>query len=111
VLKTPAAVPAKDPVTVSCLWTNQTTGGPQLTDPTRYGPVAWVAEATAMARVTVEDAALDADAPYGGTIFDGAERVEYRGGRFRVLQVDPVGPGFAAPSTYAVWLTGVFQSA
>jgi hypothetical protein len=68
--------------------------------------VALVAGATALARVRVSDAALDADAPYGDTVFTGCLHVESNGRRYRVLAVEPIAAGHYAPHTYAVWLVG-----
>jgi hypothetical protein len=101
----PAAVtPAKPAVTLSCLWLDTTVLGPK--DMTRVTRLGWVEGATALARVLVADAALDAAVPTGHTVFTGAEVVEFHGMRYRVLAVEPVGASFRAPLTYHVWLTG-----
>jgi hypothetical protein len=105
----PATVtPERAAVTVSCLWLDvaaqqNITFGHDLT---RMGLLGWVQGATAQARVAIADCALDADDPYSGTIFDGCEVVVANGRRYRVLGVEPIGPSFQAPYTYAVWLAG-----
>lgn len=95
---------------LACLWMDVATGA-ELSDRTnpeaiRFAQVGWVAEATALARVLVSEAALDTTNPYKGTKFDKAVRVEHFGQRYRVLQVVPFGSGSKLPVTYHVWLVG-----
>ncbi len=102
------ATPERDPVTMRCLWLDVAAArNATLTDDrTRAMLAGWAEKATAQARVAVRDAALDPDAPWGGTVFDGALYVEAQGRRYRVAGVEPIGASFAAPATYAVWLVG-----
>lgn len=97
-------------VTLKCLWLDALTGREatdvvhtEVRNPLQAG---WAAGATAMARVLVEEAALDATNPYAGTKLDAADHVEFRGARFRIMQITPVGASFGPPTTYHVWLVG-----
>jgi hypothetical protein len=69
-------------------------------------PVGWYADAEAVARVLVEDAALDATNPGAGTVFDGAADVTFMGQSYRVLAVRPIGSSFRLAVSYYVWLKG-----
>lgn len=104
----PDPTPAKASVTVACLWLDTYASVVQAlnVDKIRALNVGWIEGATALARVSVTDAALDASKPHGDTIFTGAERVEHDGNRFRVLSVQPIGASFYPPYTYYVWLSG-----
>lgn len=102
-----ATTPAKPARTVKCLWqeapyaSNARPNGDRVTGT----QLAWVEGAAALAIVAVEDAALDLLAPFGATLFDGADYVEHRGKRFNVVQVDTAAPSFADPHSYTVWLS------
>lgn len=97
-------------VTLKCLWLDALTGREATdvvhTEPRKAFPGGWVVGATSMARVLVEEAALDPTNPYAGTHLDSCEYVEFRGARFKVVQVTPVGASFGPPITYHVWLAG-----
>lgn len=97
--------PAKDPVTMKCIWTDRTSLMVSM-DNRAVQQLGWIESARAMARVLVEDAAIDPDEPSKGTIFVDASYVEHEGRRFRVLQIDPIGIGTLAAYSYAVWLIG-----
>jgi hypothetical protein len=88
--------PMKPSVTMQCIWTS---GVANLASATldRHG---WHSEADAMARVD----SIDAETAPGKTHFDACDHVEHDGRHFVVLQVQPVGPGFAPPHSYSVWL-------
>lgn len=90
--------PTRDPVTMKCLFqgglANDRTMAAKLTE---YG---WDGEADAMARVK----ATDAETAPGKTYFDACDHVEVNGRHYTVLQVQPVGPGFAGTHSYSVWL-------
>jgi hypothetical protein len=104
-----APAPAAPPVTMPCLWLDVAAARNATLDEDRVRMnmlAGWAATATAQARVAVRDAALDPDAPWGGTVFDGAAYVEAQGRRYRVLGVEPIGASFADAYTYAVWLQG-----
>lgn len=102
------AEPVKPSVTMSCLWLDSYQGlvSGLGDDRVRVSRMAWRTEAHAVARVLVEDAALDPLDPQGDTVFSGADYVEYRGHRYQVLAVDPIGASMAAPASYYVWLQG-----
>lgn len=100
--------PAKPAVTdIKCLWLDAVVNAMQGREAidTKL-EVGWRAEADAMARVLIEDTALDPDDPYGGTVFDGSDVVLCHGKRWKLVAVEPIGHSFTAPSTYAVWLRG-----
>lgn len=104
---TPATpTPQKPAVTLTCLWLDSYGGTTNITHEYRVGRVGWLATADALARVLVADAALDVTQPWGETVFDGAEAVEFNGRRYRVLGVQPVSGSFTVPLTYYVWLAG-----
>jgi hypothetical protein len=100
------AVPANPPVTMTCLWLDADTMSIVETNSRRVEQAGWVAQATALATVKVEDAAKNPDAPTRETIFDDIDFVEHDGQRFRVIKVSPVGSSFTKPFAYAVWLSG-----
>jgi hypothetical protein len=106
----PTLVPS---ATLRCLWYDEAVS-PSLSagaDSRRYGAVAWLDGAHALAEVLVEDAALDATNPYTGTKLDGAAYVVHAGETYRVVAVHPVGASFALPTTYFVWLAGASNQA
>ncbi len=100
--------PSQAPVTLDCLWLSSYTSvtSSVAKDAIDYLKPAWVEGATALATVTIEDAALDATQPYGDTVFTGCSYVEHLGLRYTVLSVQPMGPSFAPPYVYYVWVTG-----
>lgn len=100
--------PAKPSVTVQCLWYDAFLGGVGQLNQARVdvGPVGWVQGAECLARVDIQDAAIDAQDPSGNTIFTGADYVTHFGHHYRVMSVIPVGAGFIQPYTYYVWLQG-----
>lgn len=100
----PAAAPAVVK-TMQCLWLDAVTLAMTVgSDQRQANALGLVQGATAMARVTVTDAALDPTDPAGGTHFDAADYVESAGKQYRVLQVEPISGAFYAAHTYAVWL-------
>lgn len=103
-----APVASQPPKTMPCLWLDvaNTTRLVPLRVATRVENAGFVMEAKALARVAVQDGALDPDDPYAGTVFDACEDVVFQGKHYRVLQIDPVGHSFAVPVTYSVWLAG-----
>lgn len=110
----PAAVPgttptaSKPPVTVRCLWYDAY-GNFVISmqgDQVRSDRIGWRADANALARVLVEDAALDPAVAPGDTIFKGALYVEHLGRRYEVVAVDPIGSGDQPAYCYHVWLQG-----
>lgn len=105
----PALEPAKPAVTMNCLWLDTASVGELTRGATHQDEKGWLRGADALARVAISDAAVDPDQPNGATVFDDCEHVERDGRRFRVLKVEPVGPSFAAPCTYSVWLTGAVK--
>lgn len=100
--------PSQPPVTLACLWLDMTTsvssalGGAPMH---RYA-WGWIEGSEAVARVTIEDAALDVNVPFGDTVFTGAAYVEFQGKRYTVLGVGVPHSGFGAPATYYVSLIG-----
>lgn len=100
--------PSQDPVTLSCLWTDAY--GNLVVDVRgevrKAGELGWYANADALARVLVEDAAVDADKPWGDTVFEASAYVEHAERRFVVLAVEPVGASMGPPVSYYVWLRG-----
>lgn len=104
-----AVTESASPVTVPCLWTDMSAGGVGADlirdEIRRFGP-GWVEGSSAIARVCVEDAAVDPDVPFGRTIFTGCAYVDFEGKRFTVLTVKAPHPSFARPVSYYVWLTG-----
>lgn len=111
VVVTTDPTPAKPSVSLKCLWLDTYGSVVQAVNADRIRTlnVGWMEGATALARVAVDDAALDPTKPLGDTVFTGAERVEFSGSRFRVLNVQPVGASFYAPYTYYVWLIGAVK--
>jgi hypothetical protein len=107
----PAGTPAKSAVTLPCLWLDAYGSVAQSMSTDRIRPlnVGWVAGASALARVTVKAAALDSTKPLGDTVFTGADHVEFGGGRYRILSVQPVGSSFRPPVSYYVWLVGAIK--
>jgi len=103
--------PAKPSVSLKCLWLDTYGSVVQAVnaDRMRALTVGWLEGATALARVAVDEAALDPAKPLGDTVFTDAERVEFGGSRFRILSVQPVGASFYAPYTYYVWLVGAVK--
>jgi hypothetical protein len=101
--------PERDPVSMPCLWLDAITVALQGRNQWNHLLIGMVPGATAIARVLIEDAALDADAPEGGTEFERCSYVEHAGKRYRVLEVKPVGAGFYDPYTYYVWLVGAVK--
>jgi hypothetical protein len=102
----PAPVPERPATTVDCLWLDAVSTSLAEAARTRLAASGWKQGAEALARVLVADAALDPDDPHGDTIFTNCEAVVFRGHRFRVLAVEPVGAGHRTPLTYHVWLAG-----
>lgn len=106
----PAPVPAHPPVTMKCLWldvaSTLTTGDSPSIERLKQSAVGLVEGATALARVLVEDAAVDPAKPFGKTVFDACEVVEFHERRYRVVRVDRVSRSFANPVTYSLWLAG-----
>jgi hypothetical protein len=97
-----------------CLWldTISLTSASRLgfgSDAVNFPAAGWVQGATAMARVLVDDAAVDPDDPSAGTKFDACEEVEFQGKRYRILQIDPISASFSLAYTYAVWLHGAVK--
>ena len=97
-------------VTLKCLWLDALTGREATdvvhTEVRKVLQAGWVVGATCMARVLVSEAALDPTNPYAGTKLDAADHVVFRGARFRIMQITPIGAGFGPPTTYHVWLVG-----
>ena len=113
VVLSPATVPAKASVSVACLW-QQSYGSVATSarkDSINRLASAWLEGASALASVTVKDAALDITKPYDDTIFTGAECVEFQGKKYTILSVQPIGPSFADPYVYYVWVTGAAKQA
>ena len=105
-ITTLAPTPSRPPVTIPCEWfdaMNNTQLRLPYEDANRR-QVAWVQGATAMARVLMEDAALDPTKPYDTTVFTGAQYVEFEGERWDVVQTTPASSGFTPVLTYFVWL-------
>lgn len=106
VVPTPDSVGAIPDVVLACLWYDR--------DALRAQPdfkqlsVGWSENVRAVARVAVQDAALDPALPWGGTKFDSAEYVIYNqtGFRYRVETVKAVSASFLLPVSYLVVLTG-----
>lgn len=94
----PDRTPMHAPVTMKCLWqfgqANDRFMG------SKFDAQGWHAEADALARVTV----ADAETAPGKTHFDACDHVEFNGRHFVVIQVNPMGPGFAAAHSYSIWL-------
>lgn len=90
-----APTPVAPPVTVRCLWHDRPTDadnpvGAQAT----VVPGGWYEEATAVARVLIADISK----------FNDADTVQFNGQTYHVLNATPVGAGFRAPATAAIWL-------
>lgn len=95
--------------TVKCLWYDVPTGrelNDRTLEPILMGKIGWVMGATALARVLVSEIANDTDQPYEGTKIDKAEHAEFRGRRYKIVQVVPFSSGLYVPVTYHVWLSG-----
>lgn len=101
-----APTPVAPPVTIPCLWYDTLT--PPTTAPGQdmraFGQVGWRDGAHAVAEVLVEDAAVNAAAPFLATKFEGVEHVEHAGRAYRVVEYRPLGASFAPPLSYLVWL-------
>lgn len=98
---------AKPARTIRCLWQEAPYASNARPNGDRVAgtALAWVEGAAALAIVSIDDAALDSLAPFGATLFDGAQYIEHRGKRFNVVQVDTAAPSFADPHSYTVWLS------
>lgn len=103
--------PSKPAVGMSCLWTDMVSavGTDLARDPINRFPAGWVEGASAVARVLVEDAALDVTNPHGQTVFTGCSHVEFAGKRFTVLSVKVPHASFDIPVSYYVWLVGASE--
>jgi hypothetical protein len=62
-------------------------------------------EATALARVWLADVLVDADSPYGETLFDTATAVQYVGKLYRVVATERHGLANVSPYTMTVVLS------
>ncbi len=100
--------PAKPTVTgIPCLWLDSIVNSMRQSERINTElQVGWKQGADAMARVLIEDTALDAAAPYAGTVFDGADVIVAQGREWKLVAVEPIGHSFSEPFTYAVWLRG-----
>jgi hypothetical protein len=108
VVVAPTPVPARVTATLKCLWLavyGSVLSAVQIDKIEKVRP-GLVPGATALATVAVKDAAVDVTQPHGDTVFTGASHVEFRGERYSILSVEPVGPAFADPYVYYVWVTG-----
>lgn len=109
-LTPPASDPERDALTVPCLWLDSPLAETVASDQRSYPLQGWMAEATALARVVAGDVWVDPTDLSKGTYFEQCAHVAFRGGTYRVLKVDPMGPSFRAPHSYSVWLVGALKS-
>lgn len=99
--------PSQPSVSMKCLWLDSYVGdGASANAKISVNRVGWLAGAQALARVLVEDAAVDPDNPWGDTVFTACENVGFMMHRYKVLAIEPIGNSFAKPLTYHVWLHG-----
>lgn len=102
-------IPILPAITVQCLWLDSFKSMGKTRNNITVENVGWRQGTDAVARVSIEDTALDATDPFGDTIFTGAEFVEFSGQRYDVVQVEPIAASFRAPVTYHVWLKGTVK--
>lgn len=108
-INAPAPVPEIASREMPCLWLDAYLGLRNGADRIVQSRTGWRQEATALARVRLEDGLVDVANPAGPTHFDTADHVEYRGMRFQVIATEPVGPSFDTPDSLHVWLSGAHR--
>lgn len=102
-------VPTSPAVTVSCLWLDSYSAMGKAANNMIVQAIGWKQGTDAVARVSIEDTALDSTVPLGDTIFTGASHVEFSGQDYDVVQIEPVASSFTVPATYHVWMKGAIK--
>lgn len=90
---------------IRCLWLDAPLSERMQGGTTRPNS-GWIDGADALARVAYTDAMVDLEALDKGSWFDKALYVLFRGIRWRVVKVEPMGAGFRQPHSLSVWLAG-----
>lgn len=107
-LTDPEAAPEREPLIVPCLWLDSPMSEERgrSFEAVARGVGGWLDGAAALARVAVADVLIDQAAPEKGYWFDRALFMVNAGLRYRLLKTSAMGPGFRAPHTVSVWLSG-----